>query len=264
MEMIAASKMRRVQERALAARPYAQKMREVLADLAAQPQTDDVINPLLERRPVKRMAIVHITADRGLCGGLNANMNRTTVNFLLEQKVPITLITVGRKGHDFMVRYGQEIRAYFTDLSDQPSLVDIIPIARILIDDYTDGLIDLAYLAFTRFITTTTQRPQLQQLLPVQPATIEKQYGVEYIYEPSSQAVLAELLPRFIETQVYEAILESIASEQSARMVAMRAASDNANEMIQELGLAYNKLRQETITKELLDITAGTVAKEQA
>ena len=264
MEMIAASKMRRVQERALAARPYAQKMREVLADLAAQPQAGDVIHPLLERRPVKRMAIVHITSDRGLCGGLNANMNRATANFLLEQKVPVTLITVGRKGHDFMARYGREIRAHFADLGDQPSLVDITPIARIVIDDYTDGLIDLAYLAFTRFITTTTQRPQLQQLLPVQPATLEKQYGVEYIYEPSSQAVLAELLPRFVETQVYGAILESIASEQSARMVAMRAASDNANEMIQELGLAYNKLRQETITKELLDITAGTVAKEQA
>jgi len=264
MEMIAASKMRRVQEGALAARPYAQKMREVLADLAAQPQEGDTIHPLLERRPIKRMAIVHITADRGLCGGLNANMNRSTANFLLEQKVPVTLITVGRKGHDFMARHGREIRAHFTDLGDQPSVVDIIPIARIVIDDYTDGLIDLAYLAFTRFITTTTQRPQLQQLLPVQPATLEKQYGVEYIYEPSSLAVLTELLPRFVETQVYEAILESIASEQSARMVAMRAASDNANEMIQELGLAYNKLRQEMITKELLDITAGIVAKEQA
>jgi len=190
-------------------------------------------------------------------------MNRTTANFLLEQKVPVVLITVGRKGHDFMVRYGQEIRAHFTDLGDQPSVVDIIPIARILIDDYTNGLIDLAYLAFTRFITTTTQRPQLQQLLPVQPATLEKQYGVEYIYEPSSQAVLTELVPRFVETQVYEAILESIASEQSARMVAMRAASDNTNEMIQELGLAYNKLRQEMITTELLDITAGIVAKAQ-
>ncbi len=264
MEMIAASKMRRVQERALAARPYAQKMREVLADLAAQPQAGDVIHPLLERRPVNKMAIVHITADRGLCGGLNANMNRTTANFLLEQKVPVTLITVGRKGHDFMARFGREIRAHFTDLGDQPSVVDIIPIARILIDDYTEGLIDLAYLAFTQFITTTTQRPQLQQLLPVQPATLEKQYSAEYIYEPSSLAVLAELLPRFVETQVYEAILESIASEQSARMVAMRAASDNANEMIQELGLAYNKLRQEIITKELLDITAGIVAKAQA
>lgn len=136
MEMIAASKMRRVQERALAARPYAEKMREVLADLAAQPQ-GDVVHPLLERRPVKRMAIIHVTADRGLCGGLNANMNRTIANFLLEQTVPITLITVGRKGHDFMGRYGREIRAHFTDLGDQPSIVDIIPIARIVMDDYT-------------------------------------------------------------------------------------------------------------------------------
>lgn len=260
MEMIAASKMRRVQERALAARPYAEKMQEVLAHLAAQSQAGDAIHPLLERRPLNRMAIIHITADRGLCGGLNANMNRTTANFLLEQTVPVTFVTIGRKGRDFMRRYGREIRAQFTDLGDQPSLVDILPIARIVIDDYSNGLIDLAYLAYARFVTTTIQLPQLQQLLPVQPAAIEQQYSVEYIYEPSSLAVLAELLPRFVETQVYRAILESIASEQSARMVAMRAASDNANEMIQEMGLAYNKLRQEMITKELLDITGGTAA----
>jgi len=260
MEMIAASKMRRVQERALAARPYAEKMQEVLAHLAAQSQAGDAIHPLLERRPLSRMAVIHITADRGLCGGLNANMNRTTANFLLEQTVPVTIVAVGRKGRDFMRRYGREIRAQFTDLGDQPSLVDILPIARVVIDDYTNGLIDRAYLAYARFVTTTIQLPQLQQLLPVQPAAIEQQYSVEYIYEPSSLTVLAELLPRFVETQVYRAILESIASEQSARMVAMRAASDNASEMIQEMGLAYNKLRQETITKELLDITGGTAA----
>jgi F-type H+-transporting ATPase subunit gamma len=257
MEMIAASKMRQAQLRVLAARPYAEKMRDVMADLAAQPQAEEETHPLLQHREVKCIAVIHIAADRGLCGGLNANMNRRTVSFILEQRVPANLITVGRKGRDFMSRYGREIRAEFTQLGDKPSLIDTTPIARVVIDDYTNKRIDQVYLAYTQFITTVTQRPVLQKLLPIEPAKIERAENIEYIYEPSAYMVLRELLPRYVEMQVYHAILESIASEQSARMVAMRNATDNADEMIENLTLIYNKARQELITKELLDIAGG-------
>ncbi len=260
MEMIAASKMRRAQEAGLAGRPYSEKIRQVLADLAALPQAGDSLHPLLQCRPVTKIAIIHITPDRGLCGGLNANINRRTASFILEQDVPVTLIAVGRKGLDFMRRYGRDIRAEFTRLGDRPSLLDTLPISRIIIDDYTNGVIDLVCLAYTQFVSTMTQRPMLLQLLPVEPATIPTAQNVDYIYEPSSALVLGELLPRFVEMQVYQAILESIASEQSARMVAMRNATDNANELIQDLTLMYNKARQESITKELLDIIGGAAA----
>jgi F-type H+-transporting ATPase subunit gamma len=259
MEMIAASKMRRAQERGLAGRPYAERMHMVLADLAAQ-QQDGALHPLLESRPANRIAMVHITPDRGLCGGLNANINRRTAGFLLERPEPKVLITVGRKGRDFMARYGQEIRAEFTQLGDQPSLLDSLPISRVVIDDYSSGFVDVVYLVYARFVTTMVQRPALEQLLPVEPASIPPGQNVEYIYEPGPSAVLAELLPRFVEMQLYHAILESIASEQSARMVAMRNATENANELIEDLTLTYNKARQEIITTELLDITGGAAA----
>ena len=260
MEMIAALKMRRAQERGLAGRPYSEKIHQVLADLAALPQQGEPMHPLLQRRPVTKIAIVHITPDRGLCGGLNANINRLTASFILDQTVPITLIGVGRKGIDFMRRYGRHIRAEFTQLGDRPSLLDTLPISRIIIDDYTSSIIDLVYLAYAKFVSTMFQRPILQQILPVEPAPIPRGQNVDYIYEPSSAVVLGELLPRFVEMQIYHAILESIASEQSARMVAMRNATDNANELIQDLTLLYNKTRQEVITNELLDIIGGAAA----
>lgn len=260
MEMIATSKMRRAQERGLAGRPYSEKIRQVLADLAALPQEGKLMHPLLQRRPVTRIAIVHITPDRGLCGGLHANINRRTSSFILEQSVPVMLIAVGRKGLDFMRRYRRDIRAEFTRLGDRPSLLDTLPISRIIIDDYTNGVIDLVYLVYAQFISTMLQRPILQQILPIEPATLPRGQNVDYIFEPGSDAVLGELLPRFVEMQVYHAILESIASEQSARMVAMRNATDNANELITDLTLMYNKARQEAITKELLDITGGAAA----
>ena len=159
-----------------------------------------------------------------------------------------------------MARYGQEIRAEFTQLGDRPSLLDSLPISRVVIDDYSSGFVDVVYLVYARFVTTMVQRPVLEQLLPVEPAPIPPGQNVEYIYEPSSSAVLAELLPRFVEMQLYHAILESIASEQSARMVAMRNATENANDLIEDLTLAYNKTRQEMITTELLDITGGAAA----
>jgi F-type H+-transporting ATPase subunit gamma len=261
MEMIAASKMRQAQLRVLAARPYAEKMREVLADLSTQPRGQDEIHPLLQQREVKRIAVIHITSDRGLCGGLNANINRRTAGFILEQKVPVAVIIVGRKGRDFMRRYGREILAEFTQLGDRPTLLDTTPISRIVIDDYTRGVVDEVYLAYTQFISTVNQRPVLWKLLPIEPARKEQTSNVEYIYEPAPAVVLENLLPRYVEMQVYHAILESIASEQSARMVAMRNATDNANDMINELTLLYNKVRQELITNELLDIAGGIVTQ---
>ncbi len=260
MEMIATSKMRRAQERGLAGRPYSEKIRQVISDLAALPQDGRALHPLLQRRPASNVAIVHITPDRGLCGGLNAGINRQTGRFILEQTVPVSLVTIGRKGRDFMRRYNRDIRAEFTNLGDQPSLLDTLPISRIIIDDYTNGVIDLVYLAYAKFISTMVQRPILQQVLPVEPAAIPRAQNVDYIYEPGPDVVLGGLLPRFVEMQVYHAILESIASEQSARMVAMRNATESSRELIDELTLIYNKARQETITRELLDITGGAAA----
>ncbi|UCB43968.1 MAG: ATP synthase F1 subunit gamma [Dehalococcoidales bacterium] len=260
MEMIATSKMRRAQEAGVAGRPYDEKIRQVISALAALPQAGGAPHPLLQRRAVNKIAVVHITSDRGLCGGLNSNINRTTASFLVEQEVPATLITVGRKGSEFMRRVGRDVRAEFTRLGDRPSLLDTLPISRIVIDDYCSGLVDVVYLAYARFVTTMTQTPVLEQLLPVEPAEMPAMQNVEYIYEPDPEAVLGELLPRFVEMEVYHAILESIASEQSARMVAMRNATESANELIEDLTLLYNKARQESITTELLDITGGAAA----
>lgn len=260
MEMIATLKMRRAQERGLAGRPYADKILQVISDLAALPQEEGVLHPLLQRREVNKIAIVHIAPDRGLCGGLNANINRKTAGFILEQKVPVSIITVGRKGWDFMRRHGQEIYAEFSQIGDWPSLLDTLPISHIIIDEYQKGTVDLVYLAYTQFVSTMTQKAVLQPLLPVEPEAVLTGGNVEYIYEPGPSEVLGELLPRFVEMQVYHAILEAIASEQSARMVAMRNATDNATELVQDLTLAYNKARQEAITKEILDIAGGAAA----
>jgi len=258
MEMIAASKMRRAQERGLAGRAYSEKIQQVIADLAALPEMR--VHPLLQRRPINRIEIVHITPERGLCGGLNASINRHCAKFILEQEVPTSLIAVGKKGLEFMMRYGRDITAEFTQLGDHPVLLDILPIARIIIDGYTAGDIDGVYLSYSGFVSTTVQKPVMQQLLPVEPAQIPAAQNVEYIYEPGAPAVLDALLPRFVEMEIYHAILESIASEQSARMVAMRNATDSANELIGDLTLMYNKARQESITTELLDITGGVAA----
>jgi F-type H+-transporting ATPase subunit gamma len=260
MEMIATSKMRKAQERGLAGRPYAEKIMQVMADLAALRREGEEMHPLLQARPVKKIGILHITPDRGMCGGLNTNINRTAASFILEQEAPVSLVVVGRKGRDFMRRYGREIRAEFTNLGDRPCLLDTLPISRIIIDDYTSGEIDRVYIVYPQFISTMVQKPIVQQILPVEPAEIPTAQNVDYIYEPGPAQVLGQLLPRFVEMEVYHAILESIASEQSARMVAMRNATESANELIEELTLMYNKARQETITKELLDITGGAAA----
>ncbi|MCK5576901.1 MAG: ATP synthase F1 subunit gamma [Dehalococcoidales bacterium] len=263
MEMIATSKMRRAQERGLAGRPYSEKITQVLAALAAMPTEGGALHPCLQcRRPVTNVSVVHITPDRGLAGGLVGNLNRKIGSFILEQEAPVKLIALGRKGLDFLRRTGQSIEAEFIGLGDRPSLLDTLPISHIVIDDFSNGATDEVYLAYTHFVSTMVQEPVIKKLLPVEPAPIPAPQNVDYIYEPESSSVLGGLLPRFVEMQVYHAILESIASEQSARMVAMRNATENAEELIDDLTLAYNKARQEMITTELLDITGGAAALE--
>lgn len=265
MELVAASKMRRAQTSALAARPYADKIRQVIGDLASLRQPDEPLHPLLTKRRVQNVGIIFLTTDRGLAGGLNANLNRRAVSFILELRpVEASLITVGRKGRDFFRRLGVPIRAEFTNLPDYPTLLDTLPISRIAIEDYTSGALDEVYVIYPDFVNTVVQRPEVLRLLPVEPpAATGDIHQVEYIFEPSPEAVLAELLPRYVEMQVYHTVLELKASEQSARMVAMRNATDAANEMIEELTLIYNKARQEQITRELLDIVGGAAALQQ-
>ena len=260
MEMIATAKMKRAQDQAQAGRPYAEKIGQVIADLAVHPQVGGQTHPLLERREVKKIAVIHITTDRGLCGGLNANLNRSISTFISEQILPVTLITVGRKGRIFMLRTGRTIRAEFTGIKDKVSLLDTLPISRVIIEDYTNEEYDLVYLTYPRFISTMVQRPSMEVLLPIDPVDLPPAQRGEYIYEPEPDVVLNELLPRFVEMEVYHAILELIASEQSARMVAMRSASDNARDVIEDLTLTLNKARQETITNEICDICGGAEA----
>ena len=260
MEMIATAKMKRAQGQARAGRPYAEKIGEVISHLAFHSRVGDQPHPLLQKREVRRIGIVHFTTDRGLCGGLNANLNRLVAGFILEQSVPVALITIGRKGRAFMLRAGQSIRAEFGGIKDRPTVLETLPISRVVIDDYSNGESDLIYLAYPRFVTTVVQRPTMEVLLPVEPVDLAPAGRGEYIYEPESSIVLNELLPRFVEMRVYHAVLELIASEQSARMVAMRNASDSAREVIEDLILTLNKARQETITNEICDIYGGAEA----
>ena len=262
MQMIAASKMRRAQERVLASRPYAEKLQVVLANLAAQRTGDEgPLHPLLEQRPTQRVLLVHVTPDRGLCGGLPGNMNRRSGLLLLEQTAPVSVITVGRKGRDFMVRSGRDVKAVFTDLGDRPSLADTLPITHRISQMYTEGEVDQVFLAYSHFVNTVTQQPTVSQVLPVEtPELASPGAPTDYVYEPDDRTLFSALVPRFLEMQVYHAVLESSASEQSARMVAMQNASDSAAEMVDDLTLELNKVRQESITRELLDIVGGVAA----
>jgi F-type H+-transporting ATPase subunit gamma len=275
MEMIAASKMRRSQQRTLASRPYATKMREVLSHLADQMSEGDELHPLIQRREVKNILLLHITPDRGLTGGLNGNLNRRAAQHILEEKRPISVITVGKKGRDFMVRHGQKVKAVFTDMGDKVQIASILPITKLIVDSYVSGAVDRVDILYADFISTMQQKPVVRQLLPIVPGgesmegegetadrTAIKKHSVDYIYEPARAEVLADLLPRYVDMQVYQAMLEAIASEQSARMVAMRNATENAIEMIGGLTLELNKARQGSITSELLDIVGGVAALE--
>lgn len=272
MELVAASKMRRAQDRALSARPYATQMRQVLEQLssyASQSSGDEAIHPLLAQREIKNFALIHITSDRGLAGGLNANMNRASASVTLERQPEVdqvSVLSVGRKGRDFFRRAGFPMLAEFTELGDFPSSSDVLPIARIVMEDYIAGNLDQVFIGFQTFVNPAVQRPTIRQILPVQPPEVEEgdeRAAVDFIFEPSPEALLSTLLPRYVEMQVFEAILEAQASEQSARMVAMRQATDAANDMVADLTLTYNKARQELITGELLDIVGGKAALEQ-
>jgi len=263
MELVAASKMRRAQLNALAGRPYAEKMRFVLADLAETlPLIDpEARHPLLRQaEEVRNIGLILITPDRGLCGGLPSTINRRTAQFLVDQAKTARTIAVGRKGRDFMRRTGQNVIAEFSAIGDNPTYAELRPIAQVAMQEFIDGAVDRVHLVFMQFVNTVVQRPEVFKLLPVEPPTEAETLAIDYIYEPDRETVLAELLPRYIEQQVYAATLEAIASEQSARMVAMRNATDNANDLMRDLTLVYNKARQESITSELLDITGGVEA----
>ena len=270
MELVAASKMRRAQERALNARPYATEMRAILSKLSSyanQSRNSDSVHPLLSEREVKNFSLIHITADRGLAGGLNANMNRASASLMLERQPEVdraSVLAVGRKGRDFFRRSGFPELGEFTNIGDFPESSDILPIARLVIDDYVSGEVDQVFLGFQTFVNAAVQRPTLRQILPIDPPEDDNNKDtVDFLFEPSPASILENLLPRYVEMQVFEAVLEAQASEQSARMVAMRQATDAANEMVSDLTLTYNKARQELITGELLDIVGGKAALEQ-
>lgn len=263
MEMVATAKMRRAQEQAIAGRPYAEKVTQVVADLVAATPPGEEIHPLLQKREVKGICLLHLSTDRGLCGGLNSNLNRLVADFILRQKQSghtLSYIAVGRKARSFARHTRQNLIAEFTGIRDRPSFLEVLPIAKMVIQEYSQGRADLVYLAFPRFVSTMVQQPVMEILLPVEPSEPSLGAKLEYIYEPRLEFILSELLPRYVEMRIYHAILELKASEHSARMVAMRNARENADELINELTLLINKTRQELITKEICDITGGTQA----
>ena len=262
MEMVAASKMRKAQDRMLASRPYAEKMAAVIGHLAhAHPEYR---HPYLVERETKRIGIIIISTDRGLCGGLNANLFRSSLRELKEWQgkgVEVDFCVFGRKGAGFYKRIGGNIVAQTEHLGDAPSIQDLIGSIRVMLDAYDEGRIDRLYLYNNRFVSTMTQEPEFNQLLPITGAEEEKlTHHWDYIYEPDAKQVLDELLMRFIESLVYQGVVENNACEQAARMVAMKAASDNAGDLIDELQLVYNKARQAAITQEISEIVSGAAA----
>lgn len=265
MEMVAASKMRRAQQAVLAARPYAERIRVMLGDLAAMssPQEEVQAFPLLQHRPIRRIQVILVTSDRGLAGSLNTNVIRRAIDFMThERPEPIEnfdIVAVGRKGRDFLVRYGWPMVAEFTRVTDRPSIEAVRPLAELATQDFTTGRVDAVFIVYTHFINTLKQEPRVLQLLPIEPP---EGTGVisDYIFEPDPVTVLEALLPRFIEMQLYRVLLEASASEHSARMVAMRNATQNALDLVAELTLTYNKARQAQITREVSEIAAGANA----
>ncbi|MEO5573167.1 MAG: F0F1 ATP synthase subunit gamma [Gammaproteobacteria bacterium] len=262
MEMVATSKMRKANERVRAARPYAQKIRNVIGHLAnAHPEYK---HPYLQDRPAKRIGIIVVSSDRGLAGGLNSNLFKTAVLTMRDwtkQGISADLCIVGAKGAGFFKRMGGNIVAQVANLGDAPRLTSLIGTVKVMLDSYNNGQIDRLYVVYNEFVNTVTQRPQVQQLLPL-PAESnpEMAHHWDYIYEPEAKEVLDQLLTRYIEALVYQGLLENVASEQAARMVAMKSASDNAGDIIGDLQLAYNKARQASITQELSEIVGGAAA----
>lgn len=262
MEKVAMSKMRRAQERMSAARPYAEAIRRTIGHLAqANP---DYRHPYTVERPVKRVAILIVSSDRGLAGGLNVNTFRSAVRSIREWKdksVETDLALIGNKGIAFFKRVGGKVLATASNLGDRPQLNDVLGTINVLTEAYRNGEVDRVYVIYASFVNTMTQRPTVQQLLPVEAIKTEGLLDHwDYIYEPSAADLLDTVLQRYIESQVYQAVIENAACEQSARMVAMKAATDNAGKIINSLQLAYNKARQASITKELAEIVGGAAA----
>ncbi len=265
MEMVAASKMRKAQDRMRAARPYSEKIRNVAANLSkANPE---YVHPFMVSNESKTAGFIVVTTDKGLCGGMNTNVLRAVTNKIRDlqaQGMGTEAVAIGNKGYGFLGRVGAKVVSHVTQLGDTPHLERLIGPVKVMLDAYTRGEVNAVYLSYTKFINTMKQESVVEQLLPLSAADMQEQAGAQhswdYIYEPDAQAVIDDLLVRYVEALVYQAVAENMASEQSARMVAMKAATDNAGNVIAELKLVYNKTRQAAITKELSEIVAGAAA----
>lgn len=274
LQLVAASRMRRAQQAVLQSRPYAQAMQALISELASQgSKAGAELHPLLAQRPIDTVGVLMITPDRGLAGPLNANIIRRGTELILQEEKTygaVEVITVGRKGQDFLARRGRTLLGTFAGIVDKPSYDAVVPIARVIMDSYQTGVMDRCYIVFPRFVSTLVQRPEAIQILPITPpaevdaAATEKGSSLEYIYEPDPGAILGALLPRYVEVQIYQALLETAASEQSARMVAMRNATDNAKDLADDLTLTFNKVRQAGITREVTEIASAAEAMAAA
>jgi F-type H+-transporting ATPase subunit gamma len=265
MEMVAASKMRKAQERMRASRPYASRIRNVISHLAAGRL--EYQHPYLIERDPKRVGFMVISTDRGLCGGLNANLFRATVQAMRtwdEKNIPIDICAIGKKAESFFRRMGGNVISSISQLGDKPSIQDVIGTVKVMLDAYDNFELDRLYLIYSEFVNTVTQKPRIELLLPIIDTATDDapmhKFSWDYIYEPDARELLEALLIRYIESLVYQGIVENGASEQAARMVAMKNASDNAGELIDDLQLMYNKARQAAITRELSEIVAGAGA----
>lgn len=258
MKMVSAAKLRKAQLKLNAARPYARQLQGVLERLAQAPV--DVVHPLLRKRPVQKVVYVLITSDRGLCGGYNANLIRKTSGLIAETQQEVKLVTVGRKGRDFFRRGKIEFLAEFAGLGDDPTYNQAKEVAQEVVRLYEQGDADEVYILYTEFVTAMTQKPSQIKLLPIEQP--EGKQGKQYIFEPSAGEILNNLLPKYVETQIFRTILEGKASEQGARMTAMSSATDNAKDMIDKLSLAMNRARQAAITTEISEIVSGAASLE--
>ena len=263
MEMVAASKMRKTQDRMLATRPYSKKIAQIIKHLATA--NPEYRHPYTMARPVKEVGVIVVSSDRGLCGGLNANLFRLALRRIREwsdQGNGVRLSIVGQKGASFFNSIGANIAAQATRLGDKPHLEDIVGVIKVMLDEFADGKVDEVHLLYNEFVNTMTQKPRLIKLLPVSPEEIseESKGQWDYIYEPDAKQVLDQLLVRYVESLVFQGLVENNACEQAARMVAMKSASDNAGKLIKELQLIYNKARQAAITQEIAEIVGGAAA----
>jgi F-type H+-transporting ATPase subunit gamma len=260
MQFVAASKLRRAQESTLAARPYSDLLDQILAEVAAVVAGDE--HPLLTCRPEGKRLIVLVTSDRGLAGPLNTNAIRFAAKEIIESQGDLEVVTVGRKGRDAMRRNRVPIVAHFSSFGDRPRFDDILPLARLISDEYEAGTYNQVDIIFNRFVSTLVQRPDMIQLLPIKPiADLHGIPGAQFIFEPAPEEVLNELLPRYVGTRLYQTALEGTASFFSSQMVAMKNATENADGLIEDLTLSYNKARQASITKELIEIASGAQAR---